>query len=60
LHGAVPSQALLAMGLLQLAPWKPRTVGALGVVASAMNCYLLLPAMPKRAPAASKLEAKVA
>jgi hypothetical protein len=53
-------QALLAGGLLQLLPWKPRTVGALGVVASAMNCYLLLPAMPRRAPAPSKVEAKLA
>lgn len=41
------TQALLAMGLLQLRPWKPRTVGALGVIASAMNCYMLFPAMPR-------------
>ncbi|KAG2500202.1 hypothetical protein HYH03_001782 [Edaphochlamys debaryana] len=40
-------QAALASGLLQLLPLKPRTVGLLGVVASAMNCYLLLPAYPK-------------
>ena len=47
------TQALLACGLLQLAPFKPRTVGLLGVVASAMNCYFLLPAYPKL-PAAPK------
>ena len=28
------------MGLLQLRPWKPRAVGALGIVASAINCYM--------------------
>lgn len=33
-------QALLAMGLLELRPWKPRTVGLLGVIASVMNCYM--------------------
>lgn len=33
-------QALLAVGLLQLRPWRPRAVGALGVVASAINCYM--------------------
>ena len=38
-------QALLAVGLLQLRPWRPRFVGALGIAASAMNCYLLLPAL---------------
>ncbi|GIL49947.1 hypothetical protein Vafri_6243 [Volvox africanus] len=43
-------QAALAAGLLQVAPLKPRTVGFLGVVASAMNCYMLLPAYPKPAP----------
>ena len=31
-------QALLAMGLLELRPWKPRTVGLLGIIASIMNC----------------------
>lgn len=45
-------QAALAAGLLQLLPLKPRTVGLLGVVASAMNCYLLLPAYPKPVAAA--------
>ena len=44
-------QALLAAGLLQLLPLKPRTTGLLGVAASAMNCYLLLPAYPKLAVA---------
>lgn len=43
-HGLV--QALLAVGLLQVLPFKPRTVGLLGVIASAMNCYFLLPAYP--------------
>lgn len=33
-------QALLAVGLLQLRPWKPRLVGALGTIASAINCYM--------------------
>lgn len=42
-------QTLLAAGLLQTLPFKPRTVGFLGTVASAMNCYLLLPAYPKPA-----------
>lgn len=40
-------QGLLAMGLLQLRPFKPRTVGLLGVIASAMNCYMLFPAIPR-------------
>lgn len=48
-HGLM--QALTAVGLLQLLPWKPRTVGLLGSIASAMNCYFLLPPFPKRAPA---------
>jgi len=30
------------MGLLELRPWKPRTVGALGIIASIMNCYMLV------------------
>ncbi len=34
------------MGLLELRPWKPRTVGALGIIASVMNCYMLYPAVP--------------
>eukprot|EP00877_Chromochloris_zofingiensis_P005583 jgi/Chrzof1/15025/Cz09g24120.t1 len=47
-HGLV--QALTAVGLLQLLPFKPRTVGLLGTVASAINCYMLLPAFPARPP----------
>ncbi|KAG2435495.1 hypothetical protein HYH02_011790 [Chlamydomonas schloesseri] len=50
IHGLF--QAALAAGLLQLLPLKPRTVGFLGVVASAMNCYMLLPAYPKPVAAA--------
>jgi len=49
IHGFV--QALTAIGLLQLLPWKPRTVGLWGTIASALNCYFLLPPFPKRAPA---------
>lgn len=41
------TQALLAMGLLELRPWKPRTVGLFGIVASVLNCYMLFPALPK-------------
>lgn len=46
------------MGLLELRPWKPRTVGLLGVIASAMNCYLLWPgtlplSLPPRGAAAA-------
>ena len=44
-------QAALAVGLLQLRPWKPRFVGFLGVVASAMNCYMLMPAVATKAAA---------
>jgi hypothetical protein len=40
-------QALLAMGLLELRPWKPRTVGTLGIIASLMNCYMLYPSVPR-------------
>lgn len=47
-------QAALASGLLQLVPLKPRTVGLLGVVASAMNCYFLLPPYPKAVTAKAK------
>lgn len=41
-------QAFLAIGLLQLRPWKPRMVGALGTIASAINCYMLFPATPTK------------
>lgn len=47
-HGLV--QAALACGLLQVVALKPRTVGLLGVIASAMNCYFLYPSYPKLAP----------
>lgn len=50
-HVCACVQAALAVGLLQLRPWKPRTVGFLGIVASAINCYMLTPAVAK--PAAS-------
>jgi hypothetical protein len=42
----VCAQAALAAGLLELRPWRPRTVGVLGIVASLMNCYMLYPATP--------------
>jgi hypothetical protein len=32
---------------------KPRTVGILGVIASTMNCYFLMPAYPKLVQAAA-------
>lgn len=38
-------QALLATGLLQLWPFKPRTTATFGVIASAMNCYMIAPAV---------------
>jgi hypothetical protein len=47
IHGCL--QALTAIGLLQLYPFRPRTVGLLGSLASALNCYFLLPPFPKRA-----------
>jgi hypothetical protein len=43
----LPLQAALAMGLLELRPWKPRTVGALGIIASLINCYMLYPSVPQ-------------
>ncbi len=56
-------QAMLAVGLLQLRPWKPRFVGFLGTVASAINCYMLFPALPapakKPAPALVKADEAV-
>jgi hypothetical protein len=36
---------------VQLYPFKPRTVGLLGTLASALNCYFLLPAFPQRTKA---------
>lgn len=47
-HGLV--QAGTAAGLLQVVAMRPRTIGLLGTVASAINCYFLLPPLPKRAP----------
>jgi hypothetical protein len=52
-------QAALACGLLGLTNWKPRFVGFLGVVASAINCYMLFPALPKpveKAPARREVQ----
>ena len=45
-------QAALAVGLLGLRPWSPRTVGAIGTLASAINCYMLFPALPASKAAA--------
>lgn len=47
-------QAGTAAGLLQFIKMRPRTVGLLGSVASAINCYFLLPAFPRRPAAAPK------
>jgi hypothetical protein len=64
--------AAVAVSPLQLYPFKPRTVGLLGTLASALNCYFLMPAFPQRPkaavadkpaaalPADAKLVAKVA
>ncbi|KAK9843073.1 hypothetical protein WJX74_006549 [Apatococcus lobatus] len=49
-HGL--TQAALAVGLLGLRPWSPRTVGAIGTLASAINCYMLFPALPSSKAAA--------
>jgi hypothetical protein len=43
--GSPTMQALLATGLLQLRPFKPRTTATFGVIASAMNCYLIAPTL---------------
>ena len=43
------TQASLAAGLSGLVPMKPRTIGALGVAASAMNVYMLMPPLPSHA-----------
>eukprot|EP01025_Chloroclados_australasicus_P051347 TRINITY_DN5974_c0_g1_i2.p2 TRINITY_DN5974_c0_g1~~TRINITY_DN5974_c0_g1_i2.p2 ORF type:complete len:239 (-),score=24.56 TRINITY_DN5974_c0_g1_i2:395-1111(-) len=42
-------QGLLAAGLLQLRPFHPRTTATFGVLASAINCYMLMPPLPKAA-----------
>jgi hypothetical protein len=52
------AQAALACGLLGLTNWKPRFVGFLGVVASAINCYMLFPALPKPAEGAKPVQAR--
>jgi len=46
-------QTALAGGLLQLFGWKPRTIGLVGIIASAINCYTLFPpiATVSKAPA---------
>lgn len=53
-------QAGLALGLLQLTSMKPRTTGVLGIVASAMNCYMLWPAPAKAAAVVAAAAAKKA
>ena len=53
-------QTLLAAGLLQLRPMKPRTVGLIGVIASVMNCYMLYPKLPAPALAPPKSYAEAA
>lgn len=54
----ITGQGLLALGLLEKLPVKPRTVGVLGVIASALNCYMmagpLYPASPDAAAAKAK------
>ena len=53
------TQAALATGLLGLTNWKPRFVGFLGVVASAINCYMLFPALPKPVEKPSRKEVQL-
>eukprot|EP00892_Ulva_mutabilis_P006652 jgi/Ulvmu1/4359/UM002_0084.1 len=50
-------QALLATGLLQLRPFKPRLTASFGVAASVLNCYMLSPPWPV---AIHKVDAKLA
>ncbi|CAL5227522.1 g10509 [Coccomyxa viridis] len=52
-------QGALATGLLGLTSWKPRFVGFLGVVASAINCYMLFPALPKLAEKPARKEVQL-
>ena len=54
-----PLQGALATGLLGLTSWKPRFVGFLGVVASAINCYMLFPALPKPAAKPARKEVQL-
>jgi hypothetical protein len=58
IHGSL--QALTAIGLLQLYPFRPRTVGLLGTLASALNCYFLMPAFPQRPKAVADKPAAAA
>ena len=51
---------MLAVGLLQLRPMKPRTVGLIGVIASLMNCYMLYPKLPAPALTPPKSYAEAA
>jgi len=53
-------QTVLAAGLLQLRPMKPRTVGLIGVIASVMNCYMLYPKLPPPALSPPKTYADAA
>lgn len=55
----IDMQAALATGLLGLTNWKPRFVGFLGVVASAINCYMLFPALPKPAEQSARKEVQL-
>ncbi len=46
------AQITVAAGMLKLIDLKPRTIGALGIIASAVNLYQItppLPAKPKKA-----------
>ncbi|GMH42037.1 hypothetical protein BSKO_09956 [Bryopsis sp. KO-2023] len=47
-------QATLAIGILQLLPLKPRAVGLIGAITSALNCYMLFPSLPKRVEKTTK------
>lgn len=44
------TQALLAIGLLQIRPFKPRLTATFGVLASVLNCYMLSPPWPSLKP----------
>lgn len=46
--------------VVQLYPFRPRTVGLLGTLASALNCYFLLPAFPQRPKAVADKPAAAA
>jgi hypothetical protein len=40
-------QTLLAAGLLNFTNLSPRAIGFIGTVTSGLNCYMLMPPMPK-------------